>query len=436
MIEEEKGRVNSLLSVKRNTLYFDQCNMVELAEKYGTPLYVYSKSGIIGRIEELKECFLEKYGGTRVAYGAKAFCTKAMLKLCCEEGLCVDVVSGGELYTAVEAGMPAERIEFNGNNKSREELEMAIEYNIGRIIVDGVEEAEEIESVCRTKGKRAKILFRVSPDIEVKTHQYIMTGNKDSKFGIVMDEEILFPLVEKAINSEYLDFLGFHLHLGSQIEEVEPYLEGCRVMVRLAREVRGRFNYIIDEINLGGGFGVGEGYGKGKAYSYFIAPIMKELQEGFAAMDMKMPKVVIEPGRSLVADSGLTLYRVGNIKDIKGVRKYVALDGGMTDNIRPALYKAVQEGIVANKAGAVTHEKVTICGKCCESGDILIKEATVVQGIEKGDVFAILSTGAYGYSMASNYNRNLIPAVVMTDKGKSRLIVKRQTYQQLLENDL
>lgn len=421
--------------VKDGVLYFDGCNTVELAKKYGTPLYVFSETKIVNRFNELKECFLERYDNTRVAYAAKAFCTTAMCKLAAREGMCIDVVSGGELYTAIQAQFPPEKIEFNGNNKQYEELEMAIDYGIGRIIIDGLQELSLIESICKQKGKKVEVLYRITPGVKSDSHDYIVTGKKDSKFGIPLDEHVIFPAVEAAIKSEFVDFLGFHFHVGSQLFDHTSHLQALEIILFLINAVKERFDFVISELNIGGGFGVTYTNEDRKPFAYFLDPMMARIEEFFDHMGSPRPAVVIEPGRSIVAEAGLSLYTIGSIKDIEGVRKYVSVDGGMTDNIRPALYQAVYTGVVANKADQPKNDKVTICGKCCESGDILIKDIDIAD-TEAGDIFVIFSTGAYGYSMASNYNKNVIPAVVLVKDGGDALIVRRQSYAQLIQNEL
>lgn len=419
--------------VKNGTLYFDGCDTTELAKQYGTPLYVFSETDIVSRFSELRECFLTKWENTRVAYACKAFCTPAMLKLVEREGMCIDVVSGGELYTAIAAGFPAEGIEFNGNNKLPAELEMAVDYGIGRIIIDSLQELSLIEAICKEKGKRMKVLYRVTPGVQADTHDYIITGKKDSKFGLPMDDEIIYPSIKAAIDSEYVDFLGVHFHVGSQLFEVRPFLEAVDTVLGLMKQTRERFGYTMTELNLGGGYGVTYTNEERQSYSYFLTPMMEKIEAFCATEGFPRPAVVIEPGRSIVAEAGMSLYTVGSIKDIPGVRKYVSVDGGMTDNIRPALYGAVYRGVVANKADAPAEDVVTVCGKCCESGDVLMRDVKLAE-TEKGDIIAMFSTGAYGYAMASNYNNNPIPAVVLVKEGQSDLIVKRQSYEDIIRN--
>ena len=422
--------------IKDGNLYFDGCNTIELAKEYKTPLYIMSETAIVEKCEEIRKSFLDKYENTRAAYAAKAFLTLGMCKLVEREGLCLDVVSGGELYTAIKADFPAEKIEFNGNNKSIEELEMAIDYGIGRIIVDGLDELDLIEKICKEKGKKTNILYRITPGVRSDSHDYIVTGKKDSKFGIPLYNAIIYPAVEKAIKSQYVDFLGFHFHVGSQLHDHASHLGALDITLNLIKETMNKFDFTPKELNIGGGFGIRyTDADNKKPYSYFLDPMMEKIQKFSDDMGIQRPAVVIEPGRSIVGEAGITLYTIGTIKEIPGIRKYVSVDGGMTDNIRPALYQAVYEGIIANKADLPKKETVTISGKCCESGDILIRDIKVPTP-ERGDTFAILSTGAYCYTMASNYNRNQIPAVVLVKDGKSQLMVKRQSYEDIIMNDL
>lgn len=421
--------------IKNGELYFDGCNCVDLANEYKTPLYVLSENDIVSRFDELKACFTSKYERTRIAYASKAFSTIAMCQICEREGVCIDVVSGGELYTAIKANFPADRIEFNGNNKLYEELELAIEYGIGRIIVDGLQELDIIEEICEAKNKTVNVLYRITPGVKSDSHDYIVTGKKDSKFGIPLDEDVLYPYVKRAIDSKYINFMGFHFHVGSQLHDNTSHLEALKITLNQCEILKHKFDYEVQELNVGGGFGAIYTNEQRKEFSFFITPIMETIEQFFKTQDMKRPNVVIEPGRSIVAEAGISLYKIGSIKDISGVRKYVSVDGGMTDNIRPALYQAVYDGIIANKAEQEKVDKVTICGKCCESGDILIKDINIAAP-QKGDIFAIFTTGAYGYSMASNYNKNPIPAVVLVKDGQSKLIVKRQTYEDMIQNEM
>jgi len=422
--------------IKDNTLFFDGCNTVDLAEKYGTPLYVLSETAIVEKCGEIRNSFLKKYERTRAAYAAKAFLNLSICKIIEREGLCIDVVSGGELFTAIKAGFPAEKIELNGNNKSVEELELAVDYGIGRIIVDGLDELSVLEKICRDNGKKSNILYRITPGVKSDSHDYIVTGKKDSKFGIPLDDDVIFPAVEQAVNSEHVNFMGFHFHVGSQLHNNESHLKALETALKLIKDTKDRYSYVTPELNIGGGFGIRyTDVDDKKPYSYFLDPMMERIEEFSRELKITRPEVVIEPGRSIVGEAGITLYTVGTIKDIKGIRKYVSVDGGMTDNIRPALYQAVYEGIIANKADEPKNEIVTICGKCCESGDVLIRDAKTAEP-ERGDIFAIFSTGAYNYTMASNYNKNPLPAAVLVKEGKSEIIVKRQDYEHMTANEV
>lgn len=421
--------------VKNGTLYFDGCNTVDLAKKYGTPLFVMSETEIVHRFTQLKDCFLNKYENTRVAYASKAFSTMAMFGICKREGMCIDVVSGGELYTAMQIDFPAERIEFNGNNKSQEELEMAIDYGVGRIIIDGLQELDLINTVCKKLNKKTKVLYRVTPGVKADSHDYIVTGKKDSKFGIPLDEHVIDKSIQDALDSEYVELLGFHFHVGSQLHENRAFLESLEVLCTLIKRVKDKFDFDTKELNIGGGYGVVYTNEDRQEFSYFLDPMMKRIEAFFKEIQMPRPAIVIEPGRSIVAEAGMTLYTVGAIKEIEGVRKYVAVDGGMTDNIRTALYEAKYDGLMANKASEEKTETVTICGKCCECGDILINDIDIPTPVA-GDTYAIFSTGAYCYTMSSNYNKVPIPAIALVKEGKDELIVKRQSFDHMIANEI
>ena len=428
--------MNLVSEIKGKHLWFDGCDTVELAKEFGTPLYVFSKTDIVARIDELKECWIKPYPKNRVAYAAKAFCCMGMYKLCENQGISMDVVSGGELYTAMKAGINPAKLEFNGNNKLPKELEAAIDYGVERIVIDGVQELELIESICRKLGKKTDILIRVTPCVEVDTHDFIVTGRKDSKFGLNIEPEFIFPYVKRAIESEYVNFHGFHFHLGSQLFDVKPFIDATKVMLQLMKDTRERFGFVCDELNVGGGPGVTYINEERPPYRYFYDPILAEVEAFCKAEDYPMPAMICEPGRSIVAEAGLQLYTVGMTKEVIGIRKYAAIDGGMPDNIRPALYGAKYKGIVANRADEPADETVTICGKCCEGdSDMIIKDAPFVMP-KTGDIIAVFSTGAYGYSMANNYNRNPIPGVVLVEKGKAEWMVKPQTYEQMICGDV
>ena len=425
-----------LMEIRDGRLFFDGCDLTQIAEGFGTPLYVYSQNVMKARIAEIRRVFLDGHPNNRVAYAAKAFCCTAMLKLAEKEGLCVDVVSGGELYTAIKAGFPAERIEFNGNNKTEDELKMAVGYGIGRIIVDSLQELDLLEKICRSACKKAKVLFRITPGVKADSHDFIVTGKKDSKFGIPLDDDVILPYVKKALDSEWIDFLGLHYHVGSQLFDNSAHLAALDITLRLAEKIWKNYGYAVEEINLGGGFGIQYTTEERRPYAYFLEPLMARLSD-FCACHEEMfhPALVIEPGRSIVGEAGMELYTIGSTKDITGVRNYPAVDGGMWDNIRPALYGAKYTAVLANRADEPADKTVTVCGKCCESGDILIRDIDL-PAPKAGDVLAVFSTGAYGYSMASNYNRNTVPGVVFIKDGKAEWAVKPQTYEYITALDV
>lgn len=424
-----------MVETKQGTLFFDGCDVTELARKYGTPLYVYSESVIESHFEELRRDFLDRWPGSRVAYAAKAFCTLGMCRMVRRAGLCIDVVSGGELHTALAAGFPPERIEFNGNNKLPQELELAISAGVGRIIVDGAGELERIERLCAAMDRRVAVLLRITPGVKADSHDYIVTGKKDSKFGFPLDENVLYPAVKRAMDAPHVDFLGFHFHIGSQLFDRVPYIQATEAMLDVVGQVRERFGVTVSELNLGGGFGITYTDEERKPFRYYLDPMLERIGARFDQWKEPRPAVVIEPGRSIVGDAGMTLYTVGEIKEIKGVRKYVCVDGGMSDNIRPALYQAVYRGVLANKMDAEDREQVTVCGKCCEAGDILVRDISLPPA-ERGDIFAQFCTGAYGYAMASNYNNNPVPAVVLVSRGRDELMVRRQSYDDIIRCQL
>ena len=426
-----------MITTENGLLHIDGCSATSLAEEYGTPLFVLSEEHIVAKCREIRDSFLNNYPNTRAAYAGKAFLSLEMCRIIEREGLCLDVVSGGELYTAIKAAFPAERIEFNGNNKSLEEIEMAVDYGVGRIIIDGTDELSLIESVCRERSKKVNALLRISPGVDSHTHEFITTGNKDSKFGIPLDQAIFPTVFRSVLSSQYVNLLGFHFHVGSQLHDNTSHLKAISILLDLVLDLKKTYGYNTAELNVGGGFGIRyTEEDEEKSYAYFLDPMMEMIEKGFHSMGLGTPAVVIEPGRSIVGNAGITLYTVGTSKEIPGIRKYVSVDGGMTDNIRPALYDAKYECVLANRAEENTDSQlVTISGKCCESGDILIRDV-LLPVPQRGDLLAIFSTGAYCYTMSSNYNKIPLLPVVMTNKGHSRLIVKRQTYDDMISREL
>jgi diaminopimelate decarboxylase len=409
---------------------------IELAGEFGTPLYVYDVALMRERARGFKQTFEEQNVKAQVAYASKAFSTIAMLQLAEEEGLSLDVVSGGELYTAITAGFPVEKIHFHGNNKSREELEMALDTKVGCIVVDNFYELELLKTICMEKNAKVSILLRVTPGIEAHTHDYILTGQEDSKFGFDLQNGQAEEALKIALRFKNFDVLGIHCHIGSQIFETTGFLLAARKIVAKMHTWKNELSFEATVLNLGGGFGIRyTSDDEPMLPSQYVSEIIKEVKSLMEQYSMKMPEIWIEPGRSLVGDAGTTLYQIGSSKEVPGVRKYLAVDGGMSDNIRPALYQAKYEAVLANKPLAKINETVSIAGKCCESGDMLIWDLPLPETGED-DLLAVFCTGAYGYSMANNYNRLPRPAVVFVENGSARLVVKRETYEDLIRLDL
>ena len=427
-------KLQGTMEIKDNILHIGGVNTLDLVKKYKTPLYVFDEELIRNKCREYIKSFKVKENGNKVAYAGKAFLTKYMCKLVCEEGLCLDVVSGGELYTAYKAGMPMENILFHGNNKTVDEVKLGIELGVGRFVVDNFYELDLIEKFCLENNKTQKIYFRVTPGIDAHTHKYIRTGQIDSKFGFALINGDFYKAVEKVKQYKNIELVGIHAHIGSQIFEIKPFLDEVEIMLKLLKEVNENNDDInLTEVDLGGVIGV---YyteeDKPKTISEFCEAIINKADEVCEELNIKRPTLLIEPGRSLVANAGSTIYTVGSIKEIKNVRTYVSVDGGMTDNIRPSLYQADYECGIVNKINKTGHNhKVTIAGKCCESGDILISD-TEIGDINSGDILITTTTGAYGYSMASNYNKIPKNPVVFVQNGEDKLACKRQSYEDLL----
>lgn len=431
---------NMVESLKINAaghLEIGGCDTVELAEKYGTPLYVMDEM-IIRKNCRMYKSAVDKYydGHGLVLYASKAFCTIAACKIAEQEGLGLDVVSGGELYTAIKAGFPMDKVYFHGNNKTVDEIEMGIEHNVGRFVVDNETELFNIEKIAAQKGKKVKILFRVKPGVDAHTHQFIKTGQIDSKFGVALENGEAHAFVEKAVKMKNIELVGVHCHIGSQIFELEPFELAAEIMLDFIAEIRDKHGILLSELNLGGGFGIKyTEKDEPLAYEEFVGSVSKVVKRICEEKNLGRIFILMEPGRSIVAPAGITLYKVGNIKEIKGVRKYVSIDGGMCDNPRYALYNAEYTALLANKPNSPRTEVVTIAGKCCESGDLIAKDIKMPKA-EPGDIIAVLATGAYNYSMAMNYNRIGKPPVVLVKDGKDRLIVKRENYDDIIRNDL
>ncbi|RLL48157.1 diaminopimelate decarboxylase [Oceanobacillus piezotolerans] len=409
---------------------------VTLAEKYGTPLYVYDVSIIRKNARDFVQAFDQLGVKSKVAYASKAFSSIAMLQVAKQENLCLDVISEGELFTALKADYPTERIHLHGNNKSVSELTMAIENNIGCIVVDNFRDIELLDRLTAEHGKDVHVLMRVTPGVESHTHEYIMTGNEDSKFGFNLQNGQAKEAFERILQVDRIHLDGLHCHIGSQIFETDGFKVAIDMLFQEIKKWKEQYNYVPEVLNLGGGFGIR--YTKEDEplpHRVYVEGMVEAVQQQVESLEIPMPEIWIEPGRSIVGNAGITLYSIGSIKNIPGIRTYVSVDGGMTDNIRPALYQAKYEAIIANKATEPTIETVSIAGKCCESGDMLIWDLPV-PSVEANDILAVFSTGAYGYSMASHYNRLPNAAVVFVEDGVDKLVVRRETYEDILKNDL
>jgi diaminopimelate decarboxylase len=420
---------------------------VELARKFGTPLYVIDESVLRARCAEIRETFLSKWPNTEAYYASKAFLTTAMARVAEQEGLGLDVVSGGELFTALAARFPPSRIVMHGNAKSERELRAALSSGVGRIVADGIMELELLARVAAGTGQRPAILIRVAPGVNPSTHSHLVTGHIGSKFGLPIEGNFLENAVKFALASPHLALKGFHFHVGSQIFENGSHVESVRRVVALAEKMKAVLGFETEELSLGGGFGVGKfpdvsgcpGIPSAEPHvslRFFTDAMMETLTRECASRGLAIPAVSIEPGRWVVAEAGITLYTVETVKRLPGVT-YAGVDGGMPDNPRPSLYQAAYEGVLANKIGlppGELTEKVTIAGKCCETGDILIESLTLPR-VDRGDILAVFNTGAFNFSMASNYNRLPRPAVVFVKDGQADVVVARQTEEDLLRGD-
>lgn len=422
---------------EKGNLTIGGVDTIELVKDYKTPLYVIDETLIRENCGEFKNA-LDKYfnGNGMICYASKAFCCKEICRIMNEENIGLDVVSGGELYTAISVGFPTNRICFHGNNKTDDELTLAIRHGVERIVVDNITELERISALSVKHHKTTGILLRIKPGVDAHTHEFIRTGQIDSKFGFALETGEAFEAIKKAIACENIELRGLHCHIGSQIFEIEPFQLAANVMLGLIAKVKNELGYEIKELNLGGGFGIKyTSEDSPKSYDTMLEQISQTVNKTCDFYKINQPFIIFEPGRSIVGPAGITLYKVGSVKDIPNVRTYVSVDGGMTDNPRYALYKSKYDMLIANKAGQPKDFVGTIAGKCCESGDLL-GEGVLIQKPEVNDVLAVLSTGAYNYSMASHYNRITKPAVVSVNKGKIKLIVKRENIDDIIKNDI
>ncbi len=429
--------VSKNLSVnEKGNLTIGGADTVDLAKKYGTPLYVMDEELIREHCRSFKQSIDKYYNGNGlVCYASKAFCCKAICKAMMDEGIGLDVVSEGELYTALSVGFPVEKICFHGNNKTDDELLLAVENNVGRIIVDNIFELERLNDIAEEKGIKANIMFRIKPGVDAHTHDFVKTGQIDSKFGFALETGEAFEAVKKAVSLKNINLVGLHCHIGSQIFDIDPFVLAAEIMINFIADIKSKLGHEVKELNLGGGFGIKYTEDDSPvAYDKYMENVSVRVKELCAEKNIELPFILIEPGRSIAAPAGITLYTVGGVKHIPNIRTYVSIDGGMCDNPRYALYKSKYEAVVANKASQPKNTTVTIAGKCCESGD-LIGEGMQLQEAVPGDIVAVLATGAYNYSMSSNYNRLRKPAVVFVNKGNSRVVVKRETLDDIIRND-
>ena len=435
MYERETLKINA-----KGHLELGGADCVELAKEFGTPLYLFDEAYIRKMMRVYRDTLAKSYGGNgMVLYASKAFSCKAIYRIAAEENIGIDVVSGGELYTALQADFPAERIYMHGNNKLDYELGEALDAKIGCIVADSYSEIDKIEAEAAKRGICQKILLRINPGVEAHTHAFVQTATVDSKFGFSIANGTAEQITAYALSKKHVHLEGYHCHIGSQIFEKQSFVLAVEKCMDFAAEMRQKLGFSLKTLNLGGGFGIWytdedrkispEGYAE-YVEALISAVKVKAMQKG-----MELPYLLIEPGRSIVGEAGVTLYTVGAIKEIPGVKTYVAVDGGMFDNPRYALYESKYTPVLANRANEEETELVTIAGKCCESGDIIAANVHIPKA-KAGDILAVLSTGAYNYSMAMNYNRNKIPPCVLVNDGKAEYIVRPQTYADITRNDV
>ena len=424
------------MMVENGELNISGVGVSELKAQYGTPLYVYDENMLVKQCRTFINNFKSSKFNTEVLYASKAFSCLEVLRIASREGLGVDVVSLGEIHTAYKAGYDMKRAYFHGNNKTREELQYALEVGVGTIVIDNDYEYEMINKIVRESGNTVDVLLRINTGIDAHTHEYIKTAKDDSKFGYSVYDETIYDLIADINNQSNLNFVGFHSHIGSQIFEKNSFFEAVKVVMEFTRRVQERLGLTISVLNLGGGFGV---YYTEEDKPFELAEFLREYIEVVEResdnFGLDLTKVVIEPGRSLTCNAGSTLYSVGGVKKTFAGREYVFVDGGMADNPRYALYKAKYEAMLANKMNEEADTTYTVAGKCCESGDMLVMDAKLPRA-EQGDLLLVSSTGAYNYSMSSNYNRLPKLPVVFVKDGTSRLVVKGETLEDLIRQDI
>ena len=423
----------SLVRAQDGEVHIGEVGVTELAERFGTPLWVVDENDLRSRCRAYRSAF----EGIDVYYASKAWCNLGLVQITVEEGLGVTVASGGELYTARLAGTPMERVAFHGNNKSVEELRMAAELGVGRLVVDSFDELERADRIGRETGRRFRCWLRVTPGIDAHTHTYVKTGHDDTKFGFTLSLGLADAAVEAALELEGIELVGAHAHVGSQIFGTDALVANAEVMLELLASWRERFGVVLGELNLGGGMAIPYTHEDHPVdVDRYGAAIRTTVDQTCARLDYPRPRIAVEPGRALVGPSAVTLYRVGTVKRLPGLRTYVSVDGGMSDNIRPALYEAHHEVILANREGGEDLEPFTIVGKHCESGDLVRERVTLPADLGVGDLVAVAATGAYTESMASNYNRLPRPGAVLVREGEVRELVRRETYEDVAARDV
>jgi diaminopimelate decarboxylase len=421
---------------KQGHLVIGGCDVVDLANEFGTPLYLFDELTLRHKCREFKDEFDKYYPDTLVIYASKAVLNRALALIFEEEGLGLDVVSGGELSIAHSVNFPLEKVYFHGNNKTPEELNLALDWGVGRIVVDNLYELEMLDRLAGEKGIRQDILLRLTPGVDPHTHQYTTTGTIESKFGFAVATGQAEEAVNQALSASNLNLLGLNFHLGSPVPEIQPYEAAMEIVLGFAQQVSRKFGFDLSEFDIGGGFAVPYTLdSEVPTIAGYARALTSKLNGLISELGLNRPRLIIEPGRAIVAQAGVALYKVGAIKEIPGIKKYVCVDGGMSDNIRPALYGAKYEALVANKALKAEREVVTIAGKLCESGDILVKDINLASA-HSGDIIAIPVCGAYSIPMSSNYDAMPRPAIVVVKESRARLIRRRETYQDLMSLDL
>lgn len=413
---------------------------VALAERFGTPLYLFDEAYIRKMMRIYRDTLAKKYNGRGlVLYASKAFSCQAIYRIADEENIGIDVVSGGELYTAMQAGFPTEKIYMHGNNKLDYELGEALDAGIGCIVADAYSEIDKIDAEAKKRGIKQRILLRVNPGVEAHTHAFVQTATTDSKFGFSIQDGTAENVTKYALEKENVKLEGYHCHIGSQIFEKQSFVIAVEKCMDFAAKMKDKLSFELETLNLGGGYGIWytdeDRKISAEGYAEYLEALIDAVKAKASEHEMQLPFLLIEPGRSIVGEAGVTLYKVGAIKDIPGVKKYIAIDGGMFDNPRYALYQSKYTPLLANRAAEEPTEIVTIAGKCCESGDLIAVNVALPKA-ETGDILAVLSTGAYNYSMAMNYNRNLIPPCVLVNEGQAEYIVKPQSYADINRNDV